>query len=82
MKKKNKQTNRTGEASGSRLIRSAIPFPQTFPLARRKSSCGRKNARAAGPIMIEGLLACSKDSIAQVYKPITECNGAKEFHHG
>ena len=53
---------------GSRLIISATPSLQTFPQARHKSSCGRRNARAVGPIMIEGLLACScsKDTIAQV----------------
>ena len=58
--------NRRGK--GSRLIISATPSLQTFPQARHKSSCGRRNARAVGPIMIEGLLACScsKDTIAQV----------------
>ena len=62
----NYEQNRRGK--GSRLIISATPSLQTFPQARHKSSCGRRNARAAGPIMIEGLLACScsKDTIAQV----------------
>ena len=62
----NYEQNRRGK--GSRLIISATPSLQTFPQARHKSSCGRRNARAVGPIMIEGLLACScsKDTIAQV----------------
>ena len=53
----NYEQNRRGK--GSRLIISATPSLQTFPQARHKSSCGRRNARAVGPIMIEGLLACS-----------------------
>ena len=62
----NYEQNRRGK--GSRLIISATPSLQTFPQARHKSSCGQRNARAVGPIMIEGLLACScsKDTIAQV----------------
>ena len=55
MKKKNKQTNRTGEASGSRLIRSAIPFPQTFPLARaEKRTCRRANNDRGPARLLEG----------------------------
>ena len=54
MKKKNKQTNRTGEASGSRLI-SAIPFPQTFPLARaEKRTCRRANNDRGPARLLEG----------------------------
>ena len=57
--RKNKtRQNRRGK--GSRLIISATPSLQTFPQARHKSSCGWRNAPAAEPLMIEGLLACSR----------------------
>lgn len=76
--KKNKTNKQIELARQVGLGSLEVPYPSRkhFPWL------GRKNARAAGPIMIEGLLACSKDTIAQVYKPITECNEQKNFITG